>query len=166
MKVLISMVIAIPLLLLGPACGADAPPRGWTLEGDGATQYETGTEVVAGAKGAQSAFLRAKGGQGSSATLLQRFNARNYAGKRVALSGALKTLDAKGAFLFITVGGNGKVLIDQSTAPLSGTNDRKNLAVVVDVPSDALVIRIGFGLKGGGTVWADGLSFGPAPQER
>jgi hypothetical protein len=32
-----------------------------------------------------------------SAALVQRFNARIYAGKRVALSGALKTLDAKDA---------------------------------------------------------------------
>jgi hypothetical protein len=61
------------------------------------------------------------------------------------------------------VGGNGKVLIDQSTTPLSGTNDWKNLAIVMDVPSDAILSRTGWpqgrghGLSGWDLLWPGAL---------
>lgn len=153
------LVMVASLLCLGPAHAAGVPPRGWVLEGKGAAQYDAGAEAVAGARGARSAFLRNVEAQGADASMVQRFDAHDYAGRRILLAGSLKTNGAGAASLFITVDGKDGVLSGQSTVPIGGTKDWESHAVVLDVPSDATSIRIGFGLKGQGTVWADDFSF-------
>jgi hypothetical protein len=155
--------LAVTVFLLCPAVAlaADVPPKNWELEAAPA-QYDTGTERVAGAKGAQSAFLRARRNVSSPADLVQRFKAADYIGRRIAFAGSLKTSDAKGAYLFVTIrGSSGRVLSDQASGPIAGTRDWQTQVVAADIPKDASLIEIGFGLRGGGTVWADNLAFAP-----
>lgn len=153
------LIAVMSLLLPAPAFADGVAPQGWSFEYPPALPYfDFGVEKVAGARGEQSAFLRARGTVPVSGGLIQRFSARDYAGRRVRLSGNLRTEDAKDAALFVTVSRDGQVLDSrQSIArPNSGWTP---FQVALDVPADATLIKIGVVLRGKGTVWADTLSF-------
>jgi hypothetical protein len=160
------LIVMLALLGFRPALGAGEPPRGWSLEGTAdARAFDTGTEAVPGAASAHSAFIRSGTSARGSAGLVQRFSAVDYAGKRVRLAGALKTLDATDARMFISVIVNNTVFDYHDAVSLHGTNDWKSYDAVIDVPADADLIKIGFSLAGKGTVWVDGLSFAPVGGE-
>lgn len=160
------LLVMLPLLWSSAALSAGEPPLGWTLEGPEAAQnYDVGTEAVSGAKGARSAFLRARSVAPTPADLMQVFAAQDYAGKRVRLAGSLRSQGARGAYLFITTSRDGDMLDIQKTLPIRETSDWKNYDVVVDVPREATVIKIGFAVQGKGTVWVDDLSFSPVSRD-
>jgi DNA-binding winged helix-turn-helix (wHTH) protein len=69
---------------------------GWILTGNNRTNYRTGIDPQASYHGSPSAFLKAK--QPSMAgfgTLMQEFDAGQYAGKRVRLSASVKTEEVR-----------------------------------------------------------------------
>jgi len=146
--------LMMSLLWLGPVCAADAPDTGWKLEGAGAVQYEVGTEP-AGSPDRHGAFIRSRNDVAIGAQLVQRLPAQPYAGKRVRLSAALKTEGADGGVLAIRVIGDAGVAAARPVNYLYGSNDWKNYSVVVDVPANATIVEIGFGLAGRGALWAD-----------
>jgi len=154
----------LSILCLGPVRAADAPQAGWKLEGNGAAQYEVGSEP-AGSPDRHGAFLRARSDLAPGAQLVQRLPAQAYAGKRVRLSAALKTEGADGAVLAIDVSRDAVTIDTRPTAYIYGTNDWKNYSAVIDVPADATTVRIGFGLRGRGTLWADNIGIQPVSAE-
>jgi len=152
------------LLCLGPVRAADAPQSGWKLEGNGALQYEVGSEP-AGSPDRRGAFIRARSDLAGGAQLVQRLPAQAYAGKRVRLSASLKTEGADGGVLSIDVSRDATSIDTRPTAYIYGSNDWENYSAVIDVPADATTVRIGFGLRGRGTLWADNIGIQPVSAE-
>jgi hypothetical protein len=95
------------------------------------------------------------------ASLAQSIAGDEYRGKRVRLSGWLKTVDAGEAGLWMRVDGEQRMLAfdNMSDRVVSGTTDWKMYSVVLDVPDDAKNIFLGVLLTGKGQTWADDLTF-------
>jgi hypothetical protein len=94
-------------------------------------------------------------------SLGQPIAADDYRGKRVRLSGWLRTLDAGQASLWMRVDGEGRRLAFDAISGRSagGTTQWKMYSVVLDVPNGAKNIFVGAGLVGKGQTWGDDLTF-------
>jgi hypothetical protein len=82
-----------------------------------------------------------------------------YRGKRVRVSGYLRSADATLGSFWLRVDGPGGVeaFDNMNDRALSGTNDWTPFAIVLDVPEDARGLIAGLLLQGHGTMWADDL---------
>jgi len=95
-------------------------------------------------------------------TLMQQFTAEQYLGKRVRLSGVVKSQEvAEWAGLWLRVDkGKEMVAIAPPTLRLLATRtDWRRYEVVLDVPKDASGIALGILLTGTGEVWLNGARF-------
>ena len=138
---------------------------------------DIGVDRVIAQSGDASAFIKAtdaatismlpaawkRAPEQSSRGLLQAVKADQYRGKRIRLSGALKTKDVKpGTGLWMRIDGKTRMLaIDaMQDRMVTGTTDWKSHSVVLDVPQDA--IGISFGVLGKsiaeGQVWVDDMT--------
>ena len=94
---------------------------------------------------------------------MQMFDADDYRGKRVRLSGYVKSeLVEPWAGLWMRVDGpNGKMLSfdNMENRPIVGTTDWQKCEIVLDVPEDSAQIAIGIVLSGKGQVWLSNVQF-------
>jgi C-terminal processing protease CtpA/Prc len=140
---------------------ADAPALAgpFALGGVDPTRYSGGTDEAVRHRDGQAIVLRAgtDADPGGYATYRDTLDAKEYRGKRVRVSGWLRTQDAPSAsFFFSVVHGEHPIL--ERSGTLVGDEDWTPFAVVVDVPSDASTLLAGLWLSGGhGAVWADDL---------
>jgi len=90
-------------------------------------------------------------------TLLQAVAADDYRGKRIRLTGWVRTADATQAALFMRVDVDRRTVAfdNMGQRPIKGTTDWKMYSVVLDVPTAATKIVFGTILAGKGQVWAD-----------
>ncbi|MEQ1604280.1 MAG: nuclear transport factor 2 family protein [Pyrinomonadaceae bacterium] len=89
----------------------------------------------------------------------QMIAADNYLGKRVRLTGWLKTENADSAVLWMRIDGNRRTLgfDNMLNRPVTGTTDWKQFEVVLDVPVEAINVVIGSFIQGKGQLWVDDL---------
>tara|TARA_R110002074_G_C12251431_1_gene640276 strand:- start:221 stop:703 length:483 start_codon:yes stop_codon:yes gene_type:complete len=94
-------------------------------------------------------------------SLWQMIDAGRFAGRRIRLSGYLKTQEADSAGLRIRIsrseGGQLK-FAHVDSARLEGTSDWQEVQIVADIPEDESVLSIEVVLEGRGRLWADDLS--------
>ena len=142
---------------------AAAVPQGWMIAGSQPTQYESGVDSTTLYDGHRSAFLKSKeqvtGGFG---TLMQSFDAKNYLGKRVRFSAAVKTEDVKswaGLWMRVDKGSQTVEFDNMQDRPLKGTSGWKKYDVVLDVPQDATGVFFGVLLDSAGEVWLSDVKF-------
>jgi hypothetical protein len=97
--------------------------------------------------------------QDSWVALTQSIAADDYRGKRIRLSGWLKTEDASGSSLWMRVDGERQTLTfdNMQNRLVKGANDWKLYSVVLDVPAEAKNIFFGVLPRGRGQTWADDL---------
>ena len=140
-------------------------PEGWVKGGTQPDKYEMGTDPGSGHKGANAATIKsiAKDLRGSG-MLLQNVSADNYKGKRVRLTGTLKSVDLdKWAGLWVRIDGKNTkqhlAFDDMADRPVKGTSDWVKCKIVLDVPAAATNISYGAVLNGSGQVWFDNLRF-------
>ena len=91
----------------------------------------------------------------------QAISADDYLGKRLKLSGYLKTKNVKDwAGLWMRVDGHDSVLAfdNMENRPVKGTADFQPYSIVLDVPMNSKEIKIGAMLAGSGTVWVSNLA--------
>jgi hypothetical protein len=159
-------LLLIALLLPASAARAGEAPLpgapGWfvTNEGRGYEDYEGGVDTKVAHGGHASAWLRPKVEKPQpGGCLMQVISAKDYAGKRIRLSGWLKTegVDASGLWMRIRPAkSDDSLAVDtMGTRPLKGFNDWTKAEVVLDVAPNADNIMFGnwVGLKG--KVWLD-----------
>ena len=94
------------------------------------------------------------------AIIKQSISPDDYLGKRLKLSGFLKTKSVKDwAGLWMRVDGQDSVLgfDNMENRPVKGTLDFQPYSIVLDVPMDSKEIKIGAMLAGSGTVWINNL---------
>ena len=139
-------------------------PSGWKrTPGSKADHYliYVDSEIKHGGQASASIKFNCGDDQYPWASLGQPIAADDYRGKRVRLSGWLKTVDASEAALWMRIDGEKRLLaLDRmDDRPATGTTDWKMYSVVLDVPSDAKNIFLGVLLNGKGQIWADDLTF-------
>lgn len=139
-----------------------AVPRGWFVTGSAPNDFDAGTEASTRTPHATSAYVRAKTDSQGFATLMQTIDASAYQGKRVRLSGFLRTRDAGKGALWMRVDGADKktaAFDNMDTRAPQGSQPWQRFDVVLDVPADARDIALGLLLQNRGEVWVDALAF-------
>ncbi|MDQ3927669.1 MAG: hypothetical protein M3328_00835, partial [Chloroflexota bacterium] len=131
-------------------------PAAYGYEADTSTAYE----------GASSARVKSRNPfeGGDRYTLLEQYlDAEQYAGKRVRVTGYLKSKDLRGiAGLFLRTYGPGgnQSIVDLSKLEgrqVTGTTGWREYEAVMDVPGEAYAISYGLSVAGEGEVWLDAL---------
>ncbi|MGE8131413.1 glyoxalase superfamily protein [Methylobacterium sp. NPDC080182] len=146
-------------------------PEGWNVGGTRGHDYEMGLDPEKGC-----AVIRYSGNDAEPmpgnrrsgfGTLMQRFRADAYRGKRLQLQAELKADAVTGAAtIWLRIDGNKTRALAfdnmeerQSEGPLTGTVEWQDRSIVLDVPPDARSIHFGFYLRGDGSVWARRFRF-------
>ena len=158
-----------------PSMNRNVIPEGWKLVGPFQKHYEVGLDRQTFYDGHSSVFLRRKRGEKEKKPvwrflgLRQTFSAQDFRGKRVRLTGFLKTSHLKSnAFVTFKVHKKDKLLnfgltqisvlrqgIYQNRVS-SGIEDWKKHEIVMDVPSNATSLMVTAHSWGGmGTLWCD-----------
>lgn len=124
--------------------------------------FEVGVDRSIAHWGKASTYIKSKpqATETSHATIGQRIKADAYRGKRVRLSGFLKTASVTGrARLWIRIDSEKGILGQDAMndRALKGTNDWSKLEIVLDVPEDSAGVIFGLRLNGAGQVWMDDL---------
>lgn len=153
-------IVNIPLLLamLAPV----NPP--WQLVKETTETASAEIDDTVTHSGAASARLTVVKSTAHEIALLQPFRAESWRGKRVLLTGWVKT-DLSGGEAGLAVitndAGRHNVYYPTDQRLMKQTGWQK-LSVVCDVPADTKLMSIGVWVRhGSGSVWLDDLTFGP-----
>jgi len=151
--------------LLAPAAARAQVPAGWQAVTDGSNEYTVTTDGARrdGGQGYAGATIKANvESPRGSAMLAQSIRADAYRGKRILLSGYLKTIGVNEgtAVLFMRVDGDGIVQTSDfmQNRPLMLTTDWTRSEIVLDVPRNAIGVTYGFMLGGTGQAWLDDVA--------
>lgn len=144
-------------------------PKGWFIAGSNPKSYEMGIDMGAGQDGKNAATIKSIDETISGfGTLMQICLADHYLGKRVRMSGLLKSKDVSdwaGFWLRIDQkGGQQSLDFDnmhdgKEDKSLKGTNDWTKCEIVLDVPLHASSFAYGALLSGTGQIWFDKIRF-------
>lgn len=141
----------------------DEKVKGWFLAGSSPSDYEIGI-IEDKARGSNVAFLKSteKKIKGFG-TIMQSFNSKNFNGKKVKLSGYIKSIevdDWAGMWMRVDKEEERGVSFDNmQDRPIKGTTDWKKYEIILDVPSESISISYGVLTVGTGEVLIDNFSF-------
>jgi hypothetical protein len=130
----------------------------WFVTGDHPDNYQFGGEVV-NANGHQATTIKCTSSENSCASLTQTLWAFRFIGKRVRLTGKIKTVDANWASLWMSVLSQDRVTeFDNGNGrQISGTADWTPFSCVLDIPVGSTTISYGCVLFGKGQAVFDDL---------
>lgn len=144
-------------------------PTGWLRSGDAPNRYEMGIDKGAGRDSKNAGTIKSIDKEiDGFGTLMQYFKAEKYLGKRVRMTGMLKTKDVSGwAGLWLRIDTKTPVkavVFDNMHAgekdrSVKGTTDWKKYEIILDVPANALTMSFGALLNGTGQIWFDNIDF-------
>ena len=160
-KIILTTVL---LLLVTIALTSFDKPTGW-LKGGDPEKYEMGVEKGVGPKGKNAGTIKSLKSdiEEDFATLMQNFRPGTYLGKRVRMSGIMKTknVSAWAGFWFRVDPNLGfdNMHDGKKDVSIGGTNDWKEYSVVVDVPEGATNIAFGALMAGTGQMWFTNVKF-------
>jgi RNA polymerase sigma factor (sigma-70 family) len=165
---------AVPPALTTPRPGVTVKaPSGWFKNGAKPESYVVGVDSTETWGGMPSAYVESLTPQveGGFGGMMQTVSAEAYIGKRVRLSGWLKTKDANegGGHLWLRIDSEERAknlgFDNMNNRPVRGTSDWQEASVVLDVPIGAKALAYGFFVKGGGKLWVSGQMLEVAGQE-
>ncbi len=140
-------------------------PKDWVRAGNQPNKYEMGTDPGAGINGKNAATIRSiKKHVTGFGTLMQHSMPDKYLGKRVRMTGYMKSqdVDGWGGFWFRVDGKEkGKVLSfdNMQNRSVKGNTEWKKYEIVLDVPENAAKLAYGALLSGTGQIWFDDVNF-------
>lgn len=139
------------------------PPKSWFLSSSDSGSYKVGLDRDVFFSGDSSGFIESIKKPKYPGTLMQKVRGHEFQGKRIRLSGYLKTSEVKDwASLWFRVDGieNYAVSFDNMRdRPIKGSTDWTKYEIVLDVPPKIIKIAYGIFLSGEGKVWVDSLKF-------
>lgn len=153
------------LLLAGATLVSYDLPKGWFKAGSEPDKYEMGIDKGAGVNGGNAAIIKSDSRKIKGfGTLMQNSTPGKYKGKRVKMSGYMKSEDIDGwAGLWFRVDGKewSKSLSfdNMGDRPVKGTTAWQKYEIVLDVPDEATNLAYGALLAGTGTLWFDDIQF-------
>ncbi|SDF64839.1 hypothetical protein [Dyella sp. 333MFSha] len=149
------LLASLAALALTSIANAATLPNGWHVAGSSPRDYDMGTAQAPNVRDGWQAFIHARPGANGFGTLMQTIDATAYRGKRVRLTGALRTQNADKAQMWMRIDGTSSKLLgfdNMDRHPLRGTSDWTPCSIVLDVPDAATAIAFGFLLDGKGGV--------------
>ncbi len=166
MKISLNIKIALLMLLVGSFYSFKTlnfdEVKGWSLSGSTPKNYEIGTEENAERNGKVAYLKSIKNGSGFG-TIMQSFLPTNYLGKRVRLTGYIKSSEVSdwAGMWFRVDGESNKVLgfDNMQNRAIKGETVWTQYSIVLDVPKESKTIAYGVLLSGQGNVWIDDLKF-------
>lgn len=145
---------------LGTAIAGETP-KGWFPAGSHPKDYEMSVDPKVTHAGKASASIKCIATKPEGfGTLMQSFLPDTYRGKRVRMSGFVRSADVSSwAGLWMRVDGPGKTeplaFDNMQDRPIRATTDWTKYEVILDVPEQAQGIAFGVLLDGAGQVWFD-----------
>jgi hypothetical protein len=164
-----SLFVGLFLVTL-PVLAIAAMPEGWILAGSDRGSYTADRDTSVKHGASASALLASTKPSTGFGTMMQMFDAADYAGKRMRLSGWVKSETvASWAGLWMRVDGNGSparmlAFDNMQSRGIKGTTGWTRYEVVLDVADDAKAIAFGILLDGEGKVWLSDVKFESVPQ--
>jgi hypothetical protein len=171
-------ILFFSILLLSATCLLTTPgclphrntfsydlPKNWFKAGSQPGKYDMGIDKGAGINGKNAATIKSNRTDITGfGTLMQNSLPDKYLGKRVRMTGYIKSKNVDGwAGLWFRVDGDrtSKSLSfdNMSNRPVSGTTDWKKYEIVLDVPAGATNLAYGALLDGKGQIWFDNINF-------
>ena len=137
-------------------------PNGWFAAGNNNSEYDIGIDNTTVQNGKSSIFIKSKSPeQNNFGNLMQTISAENYLGKRLKLSGFVKTEKVDGwSGLWMRIDGENNEQLgfdNMRNRSIKGTTEWKNCAIVLDIPENSKSINYGILLGGEGKVWIDNI---------
>jgi hypothetical protein len=160
-------VLGIALLVPGSPGAAQEPvPADWLLSGEDADKYRMRIDSEVPRSGATCMRIVARGNRRDSewAVAVQIIDASPYRGRRVRLSGYLRTdrVGSVGLWMRIDgiIGGEAaQIAVDNAEdRRLEGTHEWTRQEIVLDVTAESVTILFGAMISGDGAVWLDDLA--------
>ena len=157
-------------MLIGVASGLSAfasgagTPKGWMIVGTGADHYTARVDTAVVHSGRGSGLLECPtSGLDAFGALMQVFLADDYRGRRIRLSGYLRTREPEyWAAHWMRVDGKDRspLAFDNMTNDrlVRGDTEWTAYQIVLDVPVEAVQIAYGATLAGSGRLWVDDLA--------
>lgn len=140
-------------------------PKGWFKAGSEPAKYEMGLDKGAGQDGKNAATIQSVDQNISGfGTLMQNYSPEKYAGKRVRMTGYMKSKDVaeSAGFWFRVDTKDSKKpsnFDNMNNRPIKGTTDWKKYEIVLDVALDASNLAYGALISGTGQIWFDNIIF-------
>jgi len=162
---LVAILVTGGLFLTKNELKAQGKIEGWFLAGSNPKCYIIGLDKSIYKTGESSAFLASKCDSiNGFGTLMQTCSANEYLGKRVKMTGWIKSKDVVnwvGMWMRVDSKESNKVLSfdNMQDRPIKGTNDWTKCEIVLDVPDDSGSLNFGVLLDGTGKVWFDDITF-------
>ena len=137
--------------------------KGWFLTGSNPESYEIGLTKDS-ERNSSVAFLKSKKAVDGFGSIMQSFNPSGYLGKRVRLSGYIKSKDVQSwAGMWFRIDGpekgNSLGFDNMFKRAIKGTTTWKKYEIVLDAPENSTGFAFGVLLAGPGEVWLDDLKF-------
>lgn len=140
-------------------------PKGWFEAGSSKKSYKMGIDVGSGQSGNNAATIKSKSNKiNGFGTLMQNSLPDNFLGKRVKMSGYVKSENvANWAGLWLRIDQKNKDFAisfdNMKNRAIKGTTEWKKYEIVLDIPLDATNMAYGALLSGVGQIWFDNISF-------
>jgi hypothetical protein len=144
-------------------------PTGWYKAGSLPKSYDMGIDKGAGQDGKNAATIKSTAKKiNGFGTLMQTCLADKYLGRRVRMSGMVKTKDVSdwsGLWLRVDQKGARQALgfdnmhDGKKNRSIKGTTEWKKYEIVLDVPVNASDLAYGALLAGTGQIWFDNIKF-------
>jgi len=140
-------------------------PSSWFKAGNKPNSYDMGIDKAAGQDGKNAATIKSIDKKiDGFGTLMQQCKPDKYIGKRVKMSGFVKTENVTtwaGLWLRVDQSGSNKPLSfdNMGDRPIKGTTDWTKYEIELDVPSNSSLIAYGALLAGTGQIWFDNITF-------
>src|SRR5258706_1875903 len=163
MKATMKVLVSVLLIAMTVTLVSFTVPNGWVKKGDAPEKYDAGIDKGAGQNGINAATIKSIaediGGMDGFASLGQSFNPSKYLGKKIKLSGYIKTKDVTSwSALWIRIDQPTKYSLENmKNRYMRGNSDWTKCEIVLDVPSDTKNIAFGGLLNGTGQMWFDNL---------
>lgn len=135
-------------------------PNGWFPAGSNPSEYEMSIDNSTFQNGNSCAYIKSKSpNENEFGTLMQTISAENYLGKRLQLSGYIKSEDINGwSGMWMRIDGENNEQLgfdNMQSRTIKGTTDWKKYEIVLDIPLRSKSINYGVLLGGQGEVWFD-----------
>jgi len=139
--------------------------KGWFKAGDSPKSYKIGLDNSIFQNGEKSAFIESTESDiNGFGTLMQTCSAKEYLGKKVKMSGFIKTENISARVeLWLRIDPinsiSSKYFDNMGNRPIIGTTNWTKYEIILDVPTNSYSMNFGVLLRGTGKVWLDNLSF-------
>jgi hypothetical protein len=140
-------------------------PKAWFVAGSKPQNYDMGIDQQEGRNGKNVATIKSKSKKSRRGfgTLMQQCAPGKFLGKRVRMSGLMKSKDVRrwaGFWFRVDKRSGGPLSFDNMHGrAIKGSTDWMRYEIVLDVPLHATNLAYGALLVGGGQIWFDDINF-------